>query len=55
LKERGTLAFGKSGLADVAVKEAMLVLLAVAVTDREVAPITEAVFRAVGILTTEAG
>jgi hypothetical protein len=56
LEERGTLAFGKSGLADIAVKEAMLlVLFAVAVADREVAPVTEAVFGAVGILTTEAG
>jgi hypothetical protein len=55
LEERGTLAFGKPSLANVAVKEAMLVLFTVAVADREIAPVTDTELRAVGILAAEAG
>jgi ribosomal protein S5 len=58
-EEGGPLAFGKPLLADVAVKEAVqeavLLLFAVAVADREVPHNTEGVFGAGGILAAEAG
>jgi hypothetical protein len=54
-EEGGTLSFGKPGLADVAVKEAVLLLFAVAIADREVSGITDTVFGAGGILAAEAG
>jgi hypothetical protein len=52
--ERSALAFGGSGLAGVAVEQADLLMSAVAVADREVAGVSSAVERAVGVLAAEA-
>ena len=48
------LALGEAGLAGVAVEQADVVLLAVAVADREVAGVASAVEGAVGVLAAEA-
>jgi hypothetical protein len=45
-KEGSPLAFGKSVLANVAVKEAVLLSFTVAVADREISPAADAVFGA---------
>jgi hypothetical protein len=52
--ERSTLAFGESGLAGVAVEQSDLLMSAVSVADREIAGVSPAVGRAVGILAAEA-
>jgi hypothetical protein len=54
IEEGRALAFGEAGLAGVAVEQADVILLAVAVADREVANTASAVQRAVGVMTTEA-
>jgi hypothetical protein len=53
-EEGSPFAFGKSGFADVALKEAVLVLFTIAIADREVFSTTDTVFfGAVGILAAE--
>jgi hypothetical protein len=54
VKKGCALALGEAGFAGVAVKQAEVILLAVAVADREVAGTASAVERAVGVLTAEA-
>jgi hypothetical protein len=54
VKQGRALAFGKAGLAGLAVKQAGLLEFAVAVADREISGVTPAVERAMGILAAEA-
>jgi hypothetical protein len=54
VEQRGALALGEAVLAGVAVEQADVVLLAVAVADREVCGVSLAVEGAVGILAAEA-
>ena len=55
VEERGALALGEAGLAGVAIEQADVIPLAVAVADGEVAGPSSAVEGAVGVLATEAG
>jgi hypothetical protein len=55
IEQRCALALGEAGLAGVAIEQTDVILLAVAVADREVAGPALAVKGAVGILATEAG
>jgi hypothetical protein len=55
IEQRRALALGEAGLAGVAVEQADVMLLAVAVADGEVAGPSSPVEGAVGILATEAG
>jgi hypothetical protein len=52
--QRGALALGEAGLARPAVEQSDVVVLTVAVADREIAGITSTVERAIGILAAEA-
>ena len=54
VEQRGALSLGEAGLAGVAGEQADFLMLAVAVADREVAGVSLAVERAVGILAAEA-
>jgi hypothetical protein len=54
VEQRGALALGEAGVARSAVEQADMPLLAVAVTDREVAGVALAVERAIRVQTTEA-
>ena len=53
--ERRALPFGEAGAAGVAVELSELLVLAEAAADREVAGVTSAIERAVGVLAAEAG
>jgi len=52
--QRGALAFGEAGVARLAVEQADMPLLSVAITDREVAGIASAVERAIRVQAAEA-
>jgi hypothetical protein len=52
--QRGALALGEAGPARLAVEQSDVVVLAVAVADREIAGVASAVERAIGILAAEA-
>src|SRR5438128_10381487 len=54
VEQRGALAFGEAGLADLAGEQADLLVLAVALADHEVAGVALAVERAIGVLAAEA-
>jgi hypothetical protein len=53
VEQRGALALGEAGLAGVAVKQADVVVLAVAITDGEVSGVASPVGGAVGVLAAE--
>ncbi len=53
IEQERALAFGEAGLANVAIEQADVILLAVAVTDREVASTAPPIQRAVGVMTAE--
>jgi hypothetical protein len=54
VEQRGALAFGEAGVARLAVEQADMPLLSVAITDREVAGIASAVERAIRVQAAEA-